>query len=54
MWEQVTLTKGGNTWRQERMMQFMDKKRIIVIKEQGLSNRAVLREIGVDRKTVSK
>ncbi len=36
------------------MMQFMDKKRIIVLKEQGLSNRAVSREIGVDRKTVSK
>ena len=36
------------------MMQFMDKMRIIVPKEQELSNRAVSREIGIDRKTVSK
>jgi hypothetical protein len=32
----------------------MEKKNIIMLKEQGLSNRAVSRETGHDRKTVSK
>ena len=36
------------------MMQFMDKKKIIMLKEQGLSNREVARKTGADRKTVSK
>lgn len=36
------------------MMQFMDKKKIIEMKERGLSNREVARQTGADRKTVSK
>jgi len=36
------------------MVNFMDKKEIIMLKEQGLSNRAVSRQTGQDRKTVSK
>ncbi len=32
------------------MMQFMDKKKIIMLKEQGLSNREVARKTGVDKK----
>ena len=36
------------------MMQFMDKKKIIMLKEQGLSNREVARKTGADRKTVLK
>jgi len=36
------------------MVDFMDKKKIIMLKEQGLSNRAVARETGNDRDTVSK
>lgn len=36
------------------MMQFMDKKKIIELKERGLSNREVARQTGADRKTVSK
>ena len=36
------------------MMQFMDKKTIIMLKEQGLSNREVARRTGADRTTVSK
>jgi DNA-binding CsgD family transcriptional regulator len=43
-------TNGGN----ERMVGFMDKKEVIRLKEQGLSNRATARETGIDRKTVSK
>lgn len=36
------------------MVQFMGKKDIIMLKEQGLSNREVARQTGHDRKTVSK
>ena len=36
------------------MVKFMDKKDIIMLKEQGLSNREVSRETGHDRKTISK
>jgi len=36
------------------MVQFMDKKNIIMLKEQGLSTREVSRQVGHDRKTVSK
>lgn len=36
------------------MMKFMDKKEIITLKEQGLSNREVARQTGADRKTVSQ
>ena len=36
------------------MVQFMEKKKIIMLKEQGLSNREVSRQTGQDRKTVSK
>jgi transposase len=36
------------------MVKFMDKKNIIMLKEQGLSNREVSRRTGNDRKTVSK
>jgi len=36
------------------MILFMDKKDLIMLKEQGLSNREVARRTGHDRKTVSK
>ena len=36
------------------MVEFVKKKDIIILKEQGLSNRAVSRETGADRETVSK
>jgi len=36
------------------MVKFVDKKNIIMLKEQGLSNREVARQTGSDRKTVSK
>jgi DNA-directed RNA polymerase specialized sigma54-like protein len=36
------------------MTNFMEKKSIIMLKEQGLSNREVSRQTGHDRKTVSK
>ena len=36
------------------MVKFMDKKNIIMLKEQGLSNREVARRTGHNRKTVSK
>ena len=36
------------------MVKFMDKKKIIMLKEQGLSNREVARQTGHDRDTVSK
>lgn len=36
------------------MVNFMDKKSIIMLKEEGLSNREVARRTGSDRKTVSK
>jgi transposase len=36
------------------MVKFMDKKNIIMLKEQGLSNREVSRRTGHNRKTVSK
>ena len=36
------------------MVKFMEKKNIIMLKEQGLSNREVARRTGHDRKTVSK
>ena len=36
------------------MLEFMDKKSIIMLKEQGLSNREISRQTGHDRKTVSK
>ena len=36
------------------MTQFMEKKDIIMLKEQGLSNRAVSRRTSHDRKTVAK
>ena len=36
------------------MVKFMDKKDIIMLKEQGLSNREVSRRTGRDRKTVAK
>jgi transposase len=36
------------------MIKFMDKKNIIMLKAQGLSNREVSRRTGNDRKTVSK
>jgi DNA-binding CsgD family transcriptional regulator len=35
------------------MVGFMDKKEVIRLKEQGLSNRATARETGIDRKTSS-
>lgn len=40
--------------RQERMMEFMDKKDILDLKQQGVSNRETARRLGVDRKTVAK
>ena len=40
--------------RKERMKDFLDKKSIIMLKEQGLSNREVSRRTGHDRDTVSK
>jgi transposase len=36
------------------MLEHMDKKKIIDLKEEGLSNRAVARQTGFDRETVSK
>jgi transposase len=36
------------------MVDFMEKKNIIMLKEQGLSNREVARQTGNDRKTISK
>jgi len=36
------------------VVKFMDKKKIIMLKEQGLSNREVARQTGHDRDTVSK
>jgi len=36
------------------MLEFMDKKKVIMLKEQGLSTREVSRQTGHDRKTVSK
>jgi DNA-binding NarL/FixJ family response regulator len=36
------------------MVDLMGKKDVIILKEQGLSNRAVSRELGLDRETVSK
>lgn len=36
------------------MVEFVDKKDIIVLKEQGLSTREVSRRTGRDRETVSK
>ena len=36
------------------MTTFMDKKKIIMLKEQGESNREVSRRTGIDRGTVSK
>jgi transposase len=36
------------------MLEFMDKKEVIRLKEQGLSNRATARETGLNRATVSK
>ena len=36
------------------MVKFMDKKKIIMLKEQGLSNREVAQQTGHDRDTVSK
>jgi transposase len=44
------ITDGGN----ERVTDFMEKKDIIMLKEQGLSNREVSRRTGRDRDTVSK
>ena len=40
--------------RQERMVKFMEKKDIIMLKEQGMSNREVSRLTGADRVTVAK
>ena len=36
------------------MLEFMDKKLVIDAKQTGKSNRAIARELGMDRKTVSK
>ena len=36
------------------MMDFMDKKDILELKQQGESNREVARQLGVDRKTVAR
>lgn len=36
------------------MMDYMEKKKVITLKEQGLSNREVARQTGHDRKTVSR
>ena len=36
------------------MTKLMEKARIIMLKEEGLSNRAVARKTGHDRKTVAK
>lgn len=36
------------------MMEFMDKKNILDLKQQGISNREVARRLGVNRKTVAK
>ena len=36
------------------MMEFMDKKNILDLKQQGVSNREVARRLGIDRKTVAK
>ena len=53
--EKPRLNGGKNlNRRQERMTGFMDKKDIIMLKEQGLSNREVARRTGRDRDTVSK
>ena len=36
------------------MKNLLDKAAIIILKEQGLSNRGVARELGIDKKTVNK
>ena len=36
------------------MKNLLDKAAIIRLKEQGLSNRGVARELGIDKKTVNK
>jgi len=36
------------------MMEFMDKKKILELKQGGISNRETARRLGVDRKTVAK
>lgn len=36
------------------MKNLLDKVAIIKLKEQGLSNRGVARELGIDKKTVNK
>ncbi len=36
------------------MKNLLDKAAIIKLKEQGLSNRGVARELGIDKKTVNK
>lgn len=36
------------------MKNLLDKAAIIKLKEQGLSNRCVARELGIDKKTVNK
>ena len=36
------------------MKNVLDKAAIIKLKEQGLSNRGVARELGIDKKTVNK
>lgn len=45
---------GNHKWRQERMMKFMEKKNIIMLKEQKKSNREVSRQTGIDRSVVAK
>jgi transposase len=41
-------------WRQERMKDFMEKKDILDLKQEGKSNREVARYLGINRKTVAK
>jgi len=38
----------------ERMKEFIEKKRIIELKQEGLSNRKVAKILGIDRKTVAR
>ena len=36
------------------MMKFMDKKKILELKQQGISTRETARRLGIDRKTVAR
>ena len=41
-------------WRSNEMKNLLDKSAIIKLKLKGLSNRAVSRALGIDKKTVNK